>query len=210
MKLNIELALIIDKELQKNGYIRLKKVIDPDFSIFTEEELSMIESIELTKVSSLDGLQLLPNLKRLIIKSPDFSRISMDLDLQDSNINTITDFSILNELTGLEELQIINDINISSLDISNLENLKRITVMNNPHLEEVIGLESKRKLEDIMIYGNAISTPFDINTYIKNTRGAKRNILDVSMYISMVNKDLGVANMLSTAFLVGDTTKFFN
>lgn len=209
MKLNIELALIIDKELQKNGYIRLKKVIDPDFSIFTEEELSMIESIELTKVSSLDGLQLLPNLKRLIIKSPDFSRVSMDLDLQDSNINTITDFSILNELTGLEELQIINDINISSLDISNLENLKRITVMNNPHLEEVIGLESKRKLEDIMIYGNAISTPFDINTYIKNTRGAKRNILDVSMYISMVNKDLGVANMLSTAFLVGDTTLRF-
>ena len=126
MKLNIELALIIDKELQKNGYIRLKKVIDPDFSIFTEEELSMIESIELTKVSSLDGLQLLPNLKRLIIKSPDFSRISMDLDLQDSNINTITDFSILNELTGLEELQIINDINISSLDISNLENLKEL------------------------------------------------------------------------------------
>jgi len=209
VKLNIELALIIDKALQKQGYIRLKKVIDPDFSTFTEEELQMVESLELTNVSSLEGLQKLPNLKKLVITSPDFSKVSIDLELQDSNINTITDFSIINELKGLEELHIVNDISIFKLDISNLENLKRIRVINNPHLNEIVGLESKRKLEDIMIYGNAITTPFDIDTYIKNTRGAKRNILDVSMYISMVNKDLDVAKMLSTSFLVGDTTLRF-
>ena len=205
MMFGIEMSIILDKELRKLNGERDVKITLPDFCVFTDEELAKIEELELTKVSSLEGLDRLPNLKRLSIKSPDFSNVSIDLEIQDSYINTITDFNILKALHNLEELEIINDINITTLDLEGLDNLRKITVINNPNLVEIKHLEEKKKLEDIMIYGNALSMPFDIETYIDNTRGARRNILDVSMYISLVNQNIELSNALSIASLIGDT-----
>ena len=126
MHFSIELSLIIDEELRKKGIDRKIRSFDPGFCVFTYDELDKITSLELSRVSSLEGLELLPNLRKLIIKSPDFSNVSSDVDINDSNMNSIKDFSLISRLTKLEELQIINDINLSSLDITKLEELRNL------------------------------------------------------------------------------------
>lgn len=205
MHFSIELSLIIDEELRKKGIDRKIRSFDPGFCVFTYDELDKITSLELSRVSSLEGLELLPNLRKLIIKSPDFSNVSSDVDINDSNMNSIKDFSVISRLTKLEELQIINDINLSSLDITKLEELRNLTIVNNPNLKVIKGLEEKRNLQSVMLCGNALDFDFDIETYIKNTMGSRKNVLDVSLYISMVNKDINVANFLTMASIVGDT-----
>ena len=86
MHFSIELSLIIDEELRKKGIDRKIRSFDPGFCVFTYDELDKITSLELSCVSSLEGLELLPNLRKLIIKSPDFSNVSSDVDINDSNI----------------------------------------------------------------------------------------------------------------------------
>ena len=69
MHFSIELSLIIDEELRKKGIDRKIRSFDPGFCVFTYDELDKITSLELSRVSSLEGLELLPNLRKLIIKS---------------------------------------------------------------------------------------------------------------------------------------------
>ena len=90
----------------------------------------------------MEDLDKLPNLKKLAIKSENYNNFATYIELENSTlINHITDFSQIEKLPNLEELEIINDINIKKLDLGNLPNLKKIYLINNPNLSNVKNLD---------------------------------------------------------------------
>ena len=116
MKVSFELAFLIDEELHKMGYERNKSILDNSFTVFSDEELAIIEELTITNAYNIDDLILLPNLKKLSIKGQDdYDRIYYWDGLDNSTlINHIKDFSVLSKLEKLESLTISNDVNIKS------------------------------------------------------------------------------------------------
>lgn len=210
MKLSYQLSLIVDNILKKQGYDRGISVFDDGFSVFSKEELERIESIELTKIDNIKGIENLVNLKELFINSIDFSKIYTGQSIKNNEfINKIKSFNFLEKLTKLETLQIKNDINITKLDVSNLKNLKKLILVHNPKLYDLQGLERLEKLEKVLIYGNKITSPIDIEKYIENTAATYPNILDISMYINAIRRDRKIAKLLSDSYLLGRTQLTF-
>ena len=158
MEVSNQLALLIDSKLHEQGYRRDIFVLDSRFNKFTKEELDMITELIVREEDDLSGIECLPNLKRLYIKSINYTDfISGNSVYYNVHINQIKDFSFVSKLKSLELLHIENDVNISSLDISRLENLKELYLIHNPNLTELIGLDNLEKLEKVMIYGNKIN-----------------------------------------------------
>ena len=207
MKVSFELAFLIDEELHKMGYERNKSILDNSFTVFSDEELAIIEELTITNVYNIDDLILLPNLKKLSIKGQDdYDRIYYWDGLDNSTlINHIKDFSVLSKLEKLESLTISNDVNIKSLDVTNLVNLRELKITYNPSLKRIIGLEGLKKLKNVKIYGNSLDQDFDIDTYIKNTEYTLPNILDIKLYPNIVRDNPNKATELATLFDDGDT-----
>lgn len=207
MKVSFELAFLIDEELHKMGYERNKSILDNSFTIFSDEELAIIEELTITNAYNIDDLILLPNLKKLSIKGQDdYDRIYYWDGLDNSTlINHIKDFSVLSKLEKLESLTISNDVNIKSLDVTNLVNLRELKITYNPSLKRIIGLEGLKKLKSVRIYGNSLNQDFDIDTYIKNTEYTLPNILDIKLYPNIVRDNPNKATELATLFDDGDT-----
>lgn len=207
MKVGFDLAILIDEELKKMGYDRCLRPRHEGFTVFTEEELAVIEELTITNTYNIDDLILLPNLKKLTIKGiDDYDRIYYWEGLENSPlINHIEDFSVISKLVNLESLTISNDINIKTLDLTNLSNLRELKVTYNPSLRRIIGLEGLRRLKSVKMYGNGLHQEFDIDTYIKNTEYTNPNILDIKLYPGIVNGDPAKATLLATLFDDGDT-----
>lgn len=206
MKLGYQMALLVDKTLKEQGYDRNINELDKMFNFFSEEELSMITELELTEMYDVSGIEHLTNLKKLYIGSIDFSKATTGKSIKyNPYINKIFDFGFLRGLKTLEELQIENDVNIKSLDVSNLENLQTLVLIHNPKLSKLKGLEDLKQLKNVVIYGNSITSDFDIQRYIENTLATQTNILDISMYMSAVKGDRGLAKLISDAVLLGKT-----
>lgn len=207
MKVSFELAFLIDEELHKMGYERNKSILDNSFTVFSDEELAIIEELTITNAYNIDDLILLPNLKKLSIKGQDdYDRIYYWDGLDNSTlINHIKDFSVLSKLEKLESLTISNDVNIKSLDVTNLVNLRELKITYNPSLKRIIGLEGLKKLKSVRIYGNSLDQDFDIDTYIKNTEYTLPNILDMKLYPNIVRDNPNKATELATLFDDGDT-----
>ena len=80
MKVSFELAFLIDEELHKMGYERNKSILNNSFTVFSDEELAIIEELTITNAYNIDDLILLPNLKKLSIKGQDdYDRIYYSL-----------------------------------------------------------------------------------------------------------------------------------
>lgn len=204
------MAIILAKELEKKGIYKKISVFDEESCEFTMEELEMIDELTLDNVTTLEHIEYLKNLKKLTLQSAEYSRYSEEIDIRSACfINCITDFEPIERLFNLEELTIVNDINIKKLDITNLKNLKNIKLINNPCLEELIGLDKLDNLENVMIYGTSIHSDFDILSYIKNTQETVTNVLDVNMYQTLVKKDEIIPEMISKAVVTGDSQLCF-
>ena len=93
---------------------------------FTEEELSLIDrlSFENPVRDSLNGIELLPNLKSLTIKSDGMSYYS-----QDKYIASISDRDItpIFRCVNLENLEIENQAKISYIDVSKMSHLHSLS-----------------------------------------------------------------------------------
>ena len=122
ISLSIDLSVIINKELISRGLRNYSiKSYDSSFTEFFESELELINELCITNCYDISELQLLPNLKRLYIKSTDYNKLAPSIDYRESTvINHIQDFSCISELTNLEELVIANDLYINSLDVTKL------------------------------------------------------------------------------------------
>lgn len=203
---NYNMTILLNKELEKKGIYRNRSLFSSDFYCFSVEELSEIDSLVIENANDLTHLDKFPNLKKVVIQSVEYTRFGEEIKLDRAfYANCITDFSPLENATKIEELTIVNDTYIESLDVSKLTNLKNIKLINVPKLTTLTGLEGLKNLKNILIYGTSIHSEFDIVEYIKNTFQAEINILDVNMYQSLVKQDEKLAQYISKAVTLGET-----
>lgn len=173
-------------------------------------KLGDITSLEICGIDDLEGIQYLKNLRYLVIKSYDYSKMTWDAPIfGNPYINKISDFSLLNELDNLEYLEISNDMFIKELDISNLKNLKSLVITNNPSLEKIYGLDELSNLKEIIIYRNNIKQVLDMKKYIKNTMLSKVNVLDIDFYLNAVNSDNSISQDILSSVFKGETNIYF-
>lgn len=205
-----QLARLISLKLHELGYDRNIFVLDSRFDKFTKQELEMITELIVRDEDDLSGIEYLTNLKSLRIHSINYSEfISGNSVYYNTHINQIKDFSFISKLKSLELLHIENDVNISSLDISELKNLKELYLIHNPNLIHLIGLETLAHLEKVMIYGNNINSEIDIIKYMDNTIATNPNILDVNMYENIIKRNRKIGKTISDYSLLGKTNLDF-
>lgn len=124
-----------------------------DFS-FTKEELSQITELKIDKnnwVLGLNGVQLLPNLKKLVIETMGEPSYEMAKDILSI---TDKDMSYIEKCTNLEFLSIINQTNLSFIYLDKLTRLRELHIDNNENLEAIYGIDKLTKLERFSCYGN--------------------------------------------------------
>ena len=153
VKLPMSLGLIVWNQLKEHGIEpRKTKLGIIDFS-FKKEELELITELKIVNPTSrnIEGISLLPNLKKLELESKGITahkQKKMIASISDDEIKEIA------QCTSLEELSIVNQAEISYIDVSRLSNLRVLEIHHNENLDEIIGLEEINGLWEIDIFGN--------------------------------------------------------
>ena len=169
MLLSYEVSITANSVLVKNGMRPKMSILDNKYRNFTDEELAAIEHLELNNYTNIEELVHFPNLKSLVIKSSNYNDIISDVDYRECTaINHIENYEQLSNLSNLEELVIENDLYIEKLDLTNLNKLRKLHLINNAKLTTIVGLEDIETLDDVLMYGNPFSCKFNINKYVQN------------------------------------------
>lgn len=155
---------------------------------FTQEELSKITELKLTNPVSgrLEGVELLPNLRRLYVEST-----TNDEYTASRYISSIGDKDVcsIEKCKNLEILSIINQSNITEIDLSQLTKLKELNINKNTNLETIDGLDKLKKLESLSCYGN-ISLQ-NIENLDKAIIQNKDNLIDMNLDVQLFPKAIG-------------------
>lgn len=204
MLLSYEVSITANSVLVKNGMRPKMSILDNRYRNFTDEELAAIEHLELNNYTNIEELVHFPNLKSLVIKSSNYNDIIPDVDYRECTvINHIENYEQLSNFSNLEELVIENDLYIEKLDLTNLNKLRKLHLINNAKLTTIVGLEDIETLDDVLMYGNPFSCKFNINKYAQNTSLAYRNILDINLYIDAIYGDRNIAKTLMNMEIAG-------
>ena len=157
---NINLAMLIKKELEKKGIEKDKKL---GLQQLKKEELEQIEDLEIinTYMGKIDELEKLPNLRNLKISSVNMRTMkksnfmtSDDRYNYEFKLSGIKDFSVIERLGKLEFLQIDNEENLRKINTENLKNLVSLKLRDNPNLKEVRGLDFNEELSELNLEHN--------------------------------------------------------
>ena len=107
---------------------------------FLEDEFKLVRELSLDK-STMEYIDLFPNITSLTIdgekglSSEDFKRV-------------------FDKYTNLEQLTIKGQAGIQLVNVSEMKNLKELTLVSNRSLHRVIGLDKLDELEQVTIYDN--------------------------------------------------------
>lgn len=162
---NGRLAIILREILGEKNLINEDKEFDEEYKYFSKEELDNIIELDLRwkKVGNIKDIVKLSNLKRLVISSERLNRVPKIEDKRvekeqqelkeyiDNRVTGIEDFKPIENLKGLESLEIYNEEKLAKLDTSKLINLKMLKIDNNPNLKEISGLDKNLNLEILRI-----------------------------------------------------------
>ena len=162
---NGRLAIILRKILGKQNLINKDKEFDEEYKYFSKEELDNIIELDLRwkKVGNIEDIVKLSNLKRLVISSEKLNRVpkietkraekeQQELkEYIDNRVTGIEDFKPIENLKGLESLEIYNEEKLVKLDTSKLINLKILKIDNDPNLKEISGIDKNLNLETLRI-----------------------------------------------------------
>lgn len=154
IKLPLSLGLKINGILkEKIGFVpRVNKTGIMTFE-FTREELELIEKLSFKNPvrGEIKGIELLPNLRTLVIKSDGNMAYK-----QDKNIASIDDkdSSCIYKCKNLENITIENQAKLSFLDVSQMKKLHFFSAIRNSRLEEISGLGQATELWQLDCYGN--------------------------------------------------------
>ena len=162
---NRRLAIILRKILGKQNLINKDKEFDEEYKCFSREELDNIIELDLRwkKVGNIEDIVKLSNLKRLVISSEKLNRVPKietkraekeQKELKeyiDNRVTGIEDFKPIENLKGLESLEIYNEEKLVKLDTSKLINLKILKIDNDPNLKEISGIDKNLNLETLRI-----------------------------------------------------------
>jgi len=196
IKFGYQLAYYINNKLQNLNNNYEKKSYDPNYCLFSYEDLEKIEDLVLDYVDNINGLENLNNLKKLVIENKFLSKTNVVYnDEFPYQYNTFHDFTSIEKLENLESLVIMDNMFIKKLDLKNLKKLKNLIVFNAPNLEILENLECLENLENIIICGTNISNPINFEQYLKNTKHCEKNFLDINMYPHLKNYKLNNYNI---------------
>lgn len=191
IKLPLSLGLKINGILkEKIGFIPRENKIGIMTFEFTREELELIDKLNFENPvrGEIEGVELLPNLKTLVIKSQGNTAYK-----QDKNIASITDkdSSCIYKCKNLENLTIENQAKLSYLDVSQMKKLHFLSVNRNSRLEEISGLEDTTELWQLDCYGNeSLMQIGDLNkTIMQNEKLTDLN-LDVLLFPDVLSYDI--------------------
>lgn len=160
---NIDLAILINKELEKKGIKKSEINEILGFKMFKKEELEQIEDLEIinTRIEEIEELEKLPNLRNLKISSVNMRTMkkynfitSDDRYSYELKKSGIKDFSVIEKLEKLEFLQIDNEENLRKINTENLKNLVSLKLRDNPNLKEVRGLDFNEELSELDLEHN--------------------------------------------------------
>lgn len=186
----LSLSLKIHEELRK-------KEIEPRFDKngllsceFTNEELAMIDTLVFENPGSgnLKGIELLPNLKHLTIKSKGNGSYT-----QEKNLASISDEDgyCISKCHNLVLLEIENQTKLSFIDVEELKNLNVLSLNRNARLEEIYGLESLTKLYELGCVGNESLTQIkDLDKIILNNTEMDTLNLDLLLFPDAVGYNI--------------------
>lgn len=170
-----------------------------DFLVFSKEQLATITEVTLTGFENISFLKYLPNLKTLRLRSADYNKVTEDSSFDTVFFNRISSHNLnrtLNFLPQLETFELINDISVTKLDVSSLQNLKNLTIQNCPELVELAGISSLRRLQNVRIFGNNIKEVDDLFKYLLHTNDTNSNLIDIGMFFSGVKSATDIENLL--------------
>ena len=191
IKLPLSLGLKINRILKdKIGFVpRVNKIGMMSFE-FTREELELIEKLKFENPvrGDIEGIELLPNLRSLIIKSYGNTTYR-----QDKNIASIEDkdSSCLYKCKNLENLTIENQAKLSFIDVSQMKNLHFFSAKRNSRLEEISGLEQITELWQLDCYGNeSMMQMGDLNSIIMQNEELTDLNLDVLLFPDAIEFDI--------------------
>lgn len=148
MKLGLKINEILKEKIQ---FIPRENKMGLLSCEFTIDELALIDrlSFENPVQGDIEGVELLPNLKSLIIKS-----VGNTTYTQDKYVNSISnkDGSCIAKCKNLEELDIENQAKLSFMDISQMKRLHFLSAKRNAGLEEIYGLGSLEGLWRVRLF----------------------------------------------------------
>lgn len=153
---------------------------------FTDKMLSWLENLTINSVTSPKTISKLINLKKLNI---------MGQTQGEYKNNVVIDYDEINELRNLEQLTIVNNYHIKSLDLSNLKKLQCLILVANQNLEVIKGLDQLKRLRHVVIVGSNIKNIEWLDSYISNTKKTRINVLDYRLF-NYIAKDNNLQNKL--------------
>ena len=105
MNFDLVTSIFLDNKLRKIGIDRNLSIISKQFTYFSIEELSEIESLTIQGIDDIRFLLYLPCLKKLKIYSEDYSNVIAGGSYQDNTLfNTVSDqYSQYSLLSGVLE-----------------------------------------------------------------------------------------------------------
>lgn len=154
IKLPDALSFFVNLELSSRfGIDKYNEYNSSSEFLFTKDELSKIEEliIPITKQSFLDGIEKLPNLKSLKIENEYNNAF-----LPSNEIISISneDVRCIEQCKNLESLSIINQPNITDIDLSGMPKLSKLNITNNVNLENISGIDHLKSLGSLTCVGN--------------------------------------------------------
>lgn len=120
---------------------------------FSAEELSLIKELQITNPVSgtLEGIEKLPNLHALSVKTTFSTEY-----VSPKNIPSISDKDVMaiEKCRNLKRLDIVNQTNISEINLTALPGLESVNISNNANLETINGIDKLPELYYLECYGN--------------------------------------------------------
>ena len=149
---NINLAILIKKELEKKGIIKDESL---EFQKFKKEDLEQIEDLNIININigKIDELEKLSNLKNLEISSANIRTMRKSkLVTPESRYNYESKLSGIKDFSVIEKLD--NEENLRKINTENLKKLVSLRLRDNPNLKEVRGLDFNEELSELNLEHN--------------------------------------------------------
>lgn len=151
--LPIDLALTVIKQLEKQHGIKCGRTPRGPYISLSSEELSKIKKLEIQNPTpqTLEGIEKLPNLHTLSVKTT-FSTAYT----HPKNIPSISDDNVIaiQKCSNLKVLEIVNQTNISEINLNNLPGLECVNISKNANLETITGIDKLPELDSLECFGN--------------------------------------------------------
>lgn len=120
---------------------------------FSAEELSRIKELQITDPvpGALEGIEKLPNLRALSVKTTFSTEYTQPKDIpsiSDEDVMTIE------KCRNLKRLDIVNQTNISEINLTALPGLESVNISKNANLETINGIDKLPELYYLECFGN--------------------------------------------------------